>query len=167
MAMKKTVTPAADSLPAFVQAAASRIPQGPKTFEGFITHVRKARPAIANALENSVCESFPNRPEDDFVVVFSPENASMYQALLTSTASIQELQRLTQEYFGVSKRVLVESKATTEVSIAEKREREIQSREQSAKDAVANHPIIAEARALFGGELGPIELTSKDEGERG
>jgi DNA polymerase-3 subunit gamma/tau len=169
MAMKKPAPPATsvgDALPAFASAAASRLPQGPKTFEGFVAHVRKARPGIANALENAICESFPTKPEDDFVVTFSPENASLYQAMLSSTAAIAELQRFTNEYLGLPKRVLVEVKSTGKLSVAEQREQDLQNREKSAKDAVANHPIIAEARALFGGELGPIELTSQDEGER-
>jgi DNA polymerase-3 subunit gamma/tau len=169
MAMKQAAPPATsvgDALPAFATAAASRLPQGPKTYEGFVAHVRKARPGIANALENAICESFPAKPEDEFVVTFSPENASLYQAMLTSTAAISELQRFTNEYLGLPKRVLVEVKATGKLSVAEQREQDLQNREKSAKEAVANHPIIAEARALFGGELGPIELTSKDEGDR-
>lgn len=168
--MKKTVTPAKDSLPEIASAAASRVPQEPKSYASFIEHVRKSRPAIANALENALCDAFPTRPEDEFIVVFSPKNASMYQAILTSASAITELQKFTLEYLGVSKRVLVEVKETGRLSVAEQRELELSNREKSAKDAVANHPIISEARTLFGGELGPIELMgrneTRNEGER-
>ena len=150
----------------FANAGASRTPTGPKTFEGFIAHVRASRPAIANALENAVCESFPTSNEKDFVVAFSPENDALYHGLLTSNAALAEFQKFTLEYFGVVKRILVEVKATGEVSLAERREKDYANREKIAKDAAANHPLIAEARALFGGELGPIELASGDEGEK-
>lgn len=64
------------------------------------------------------------------------------------------------------KRVVVEVKETAEVSLAVRRENDYANRERIAKDAAANHPLIAEARALFGGELGPIELAGGDEGEK-
>ncbi len=147
-------------------AGAARHPIGSLSFEGFIAHVRRSRPAIANALENAVCDKFPSLDQEDFVVCFSPSEANLYQAMLTNVASMAELQRLTQEYFGVARRVLVEVRETGETSLAEKREKDFAFREKSAKDAVANHPLIAEARALFGGELGPIEFSSSSEQER-
>jgi DNA polymerase-3 subunit gamma/tau len=145
---------------------ASRVPVGPKTFEGFISHVRGPRPAIANALENAICDKFPTAVDPDFVVAFSPENAALYHGLLTSNAALAEFQKFTLEYFGMVKRVLVEVKETGEVSLAERREKDYANREKIAKDAAANHPIIAEARALFGGELGPIELVNPNEGDK-
>jgi DNA polymerase III subunit gamma/tau len=160
MAMKKTATPVSETI---ANLGASRIPVGPKSFEGFIAHVRATRPAIANALENAVCASFPTTPEKDFIVTFSPENDALYHGLLTSTAALAEFQKLTGEYFGTVKRVLVEVKESTEVSLAERREQDYANREKIAKDAAANHPLITEARALFGGELGPIELTNPGE----
>lgn len=138
-------------------------PAGIRTFEGFISHLRASRAAMANALENSVCEKFPASPEDDFIIVFSPQNASLYQALLTSVAATGELQKFTAEYLGYSKRLSVEVKETGLLSSAEKREQDFESREKQARNAVTNHPLIAEARALFGGELGPIELLDKHE----
>lgn len=42
--------------------------------------------------------------------------------------------------------------------MAEKKEREIKAREKLAVDTAMNDPIIREAKALFGAELGPIEL---------
>lgn len=133
-------------------------PIGPKTFEGFISYLRSSRAAMANALENSVCEKFPTHPEEDFIIVFSPQNANLYQALLTSIAAIGEFQKFTTEYLGFAKRLTVEVKQTGVLSSAEKREQDFESREKLARNAVTNHPLIAEARALFGGELGPIEL---------
>ena len=145
---------------------ASRRPVGPKTFEGFIAHVRGSRPAIANALENAICDKFPTDSDPDFSVAFSPENAALYHGLLTSNAALSEFQKFTAEYFGMVKRVVVEVKETAEVSLAVRRENDYANRERIARDAAANHPLIAEARALFGGELGPIELAGGDEGEK-
>jgi len=59
---------------------------------------------------------------------------------------------------GFAKRLTIEAKPTGLLSSAEKREKDFESREKLARSAVTNHPLIAEARALFGGELGPIEL---------
>lgn len=157
MVMKKAQT--VDAAPA---APVSR-PVGIRTFEGFIAHLRSSRAAMANALENSVCEKFPMNPEDDFIIVFSPQNASLYQALLTSVAAAGEIQKFTSEYLGYAKRLVVEVKETGLLSSAEKREQDFESREKQARNAVTNHPLIAEARALFGGELGPIELLDKNE----
>jgi DNA polymerase-3 subunit gamma/tau len=160
MAMKSAASTVAKTI---TNLGASRVPAGPKTFEGFIAHVRATRPAIANALENAVCASFPTTVEKEFIVNFSPENDALYHGLLTSAAALAEFQKLTLEYFGVVKRVLVEVKETGEVSLAERREQDYATREKIAKDAAANHPLIAEARALFGGELGPIELANTEE----
>ena len=44
-------------------------------------------------------------------------------------------------------------------SLASKKKRENENRERAAKEAAQNHPIIREARSLFGSELGPIEIT--------
>jgi DNA polymerase-3 subunit gamma/tau len=172
IAMKKAAT--AETLSKFnivkeaaLHAGASRTPLEKRTFEGFITHVRQSRPAIANALENAICERFPETNDQDFVVIFSPQNAALYHGLLTSTAALSEFQKFTLEYFGVIKRVVVEVKETKEVSLAERRENDYANREKIAKDAAANHPLIAEARALFGGELGPIELSDRGEDRGG
>jgi hypothetical protein len=42
------------------------------------------------------------------------------------------------------------------------KERELKEKSEAAKRAVANHPIITEARSLFGGELSPVELIDAD-----
>jgi hypothetical protein len=166
MALKKTsVAPVVESIVAQAHAGASRVPPGPKTFEGFIAHVRASRPGIATALENAVVVSFPDVLEKDFIVAFSPANDALYRGMLTSASALAEFQKFTLEYFGATKRILVEVKETGEVSLAEKRAKEFAQREKTAKDAAANHPLIAEARALFGGELGPIEFATSDERE--
>ena len=166
MALKKTATaPVVESIVAQAHAGASRVPPGPKTFEGFIAHVRASRPGIATALENAVVVSFPDVLEKDFIVAFSPANDALYRGMLTSASALAEFQKFTLEYFGATKRILVEVKETGEVSLAEKRAKEFAQREKTAKDAAANHPLIAEARALFGGELGPIEFATSDEKE--
>ncbi len=140
------------------KASPRPVPTGVKSYEGFISFIRGSRAAMANALENAICEKFPASAEDDFIVVFSPQNANLYQALLTSVAAMSEMQKFTSEYLGYMKRLSVEVKETGLLSSAQKREQDFESREKLARNAVTNHPLIAEARALFGGELGPIEL---------
>ena len=45
-------------------------------------------------------------------------------------------------------------------SQAQARDREARAREEAARRAVIQHPVVQEARALFGGELGPVERTA-------
>jgi DNA polymerase-3 subunit gamma/tau len=164
-ALKKTAmeraTPDSSTTPA--SAPIGKGVDGPRSYDRFISFVRKSRAAMANALENAVCESFPEKEGDEFIVVFSPQNASVYQALLSSLPAITEMQKLTYEYFGATKRLIIEVKDTGTLSIAERKERDRTDQEQYAKNAVLNHPVIAEARALFGGDLGPIELTPQNQ----
>ena len=70
---------------------------------------------------------------------------------------------LTKEYFGKPLRLIVELKEGGE-SLADRKDRQYKDRQEKARQAVQSHPIIQEAKSLFGGELGPIELTDNDGG---
>jgi hypothetical protein len=130
--------------------------QGPKTWEGLIAHIRQTRPLLASMLEHTHCG-----PMGELLEISVRPEESYYREQLTSKVYSEQLVTLGKEYLGHHVRVKVEIKESGE-SLAEKRTREHDARETAAKNAVNNHPIITEAKALFGGELGPIELVHKE-----
>ena len=136
------------------------------TWEGFIEHVRQTRPLLASFLEHANCEKLPgvaglmSTDEDILDLTFKPED-STFKEQIQSRVYTEQLLTLGKDYFKRHMRTRVELKAGGE-SLAAKRERERDQREQAARQRAQNHPIIAEAKSLFGGELGPIEL--KDPG---
>jgi len=157
--------PVSASTPAVEEKATTPAYTGPKTWEAFIEFIRNRRPLLGSVLEHAYCENFPVSNDQEFVVCFRTD-ATYYQGQIASKAYLDQLHLLTKEFFGVSKRILVETKDSV-VSLAQQREDERVRQEESAKHAVQNHPVIAEARSLFGGELGPIELLNPASEEGG
>jgi DNA polymerase-3 subunit gamma/tau len=125
------------------------------TWEGFIDQVRKTRPLLASILEHAHCEGV-NEAEGGLLISIPPNDA-YYKDQLSSKIYNEQLLNLSKEYFGRALRIQIELRDAGE-SVASKRDRELKDRERTARSAAQNHPIILEARALFGGELGPIEL---------
>jgi DNA polymerase III subunit gamma/tau len=136
------------------------------SWEGFVAHVKQSRPLLASILDHAVCVQFPEtsgtHPSTDDIlsIAFKPSN-DYFHKQLQSRAYTEQLLALTQQFFSRAVRIdlqLIERGATQEESVATRREREKKEREKIARHAVENHVIIREAKALFGGELGPIEL---------
>lgn len=133
------------------------IPQE-KSWEGFIDHVRKSRPLLASILEHSSCNSsFPDIMNDKSIFIyFSPQEA-YFREQLQSRIYQDQLSHLTKEYFKSVIRLQIELKEVGE-SPAARKDREQKERIADIKKKAQNHPTILEARSLFGGELGPIEI---------
>ncbi len=148
-------------------------PKGPLSFESFIEHVRGSRPLLASILEHGNCVQSPSSDSSSgadaiLQIVFAPDD-SYYKDQLASRAYYDQLVNLSREYFGRAVRVMTEIRdgAQPVESVATRREREQKERETKIRSVAQNHPIIREAKSLFGGELGPIELTeSVDHAER-
>ena len=136
------------------EAAPAVTANGPKTWEGFIAHVRKTRPLLASILEHGHCE---NAVEQELQICYPPKEA-YYREQLQSRIYSEQVVTLSKEYFGRAVKIQIDVREGGE-SLAARREREHKEREQTARKAAQNHPMILEAKALFGGELGPIELT--------
>jgi hypothetical protein len=134
------------------------------SWEGLIAHVRPHRPLLASILEHGSCVSFPKdaQSESELLICFRPEDA-YFREQLQSRVYSEQLSGMCKEYFGKHVRIRIELRDSVE-SLAGRREREIKEREQRAKDSAQNHPIILEAKALFGGELGPIEILDSETG---
>jgi len=126
---------------------------GPKNWEGFISHVRKTRPLLASMLEHGHCAS----ELDQELMISYPPKDGYYREQLQSRVYSEQLLTLSKEYFGKAVKIQIEVREGGE-SVAGRRERELKDREQGARTKAQNHPMILEAKALFGGELGPIEL---------
>ena len=91
-----------------------------------------------------------------FYIYFSPHEAHFKDQLQSKGYQAQLLQ-LSKDYFGSTVRLQVEFKEAGE-SLASRKQREQQERQVSIKDRAEHHPIIMEAKSLFGGKLGPINI---------
>ena len=123
--------------------------------------VRKARPLLATTLEYAAAAEMPNLASvspPSLIIAFRPEDSYKKDQLLARAYS-DDLNQLTQQYFGRPIAIQCLVKEGLGESLVSRRERERKDREQGVRTTVYNHPIIQEAKALFGGELGPIEFT--------
>jgi DNA polymerase-3 subunit gamma/tau len=162
--------PATTAAPAQSSAASAQpapIPSGPRTWEGFIDHVRKTRPLLASILEHGTGADLSE--EEQRLSLFYKAEESYYLKQLQMRTYIDQFQSLSKDYFGKPIRLLAElmgeGKESGE-SLADKKTRVAKERQDQAREKAQNHPIIREAQSLFGGELGPIELSDVEpEGE--
>ena len=126
-----------------------------RSWEGFVQFVRSQRPLVGSFLEHAAAGS-PG--ETELEIAFKPEDGYKKDQL-TSKLYTDTLNQLIQTYFGKPLKLKLSTRTeNTGESMAEKKEREIKAREKLAVDTAMNDPIIREAKALFGAELGPIEL---------
>ena len=130
---------------------------GPRDWENFCSFIKAKRPLLGAVLEHASCEQFPDGVGQDFVICFSEKEASYYREQLQTRTYQEELILLTKEFFGRSIRVQAEIRATV-LSLAEKKERQREEWEANVRARAAAHPILNEARTLFGAEIGAIEL---------
>jgi DNA polymerase-3 subunit gamma/tau len=137
---------------------------GPRTWEGFIEFVRQTRPLLSSILEHGSLASSATGEniESELAIFYRPEE-SYYHKQLQNRSYTDQLLVLTKDYFGKPVRLQVEIRDGGE-SVADRKERVLKEREEKARAAVHSHPIIQEAKSLFGGELGPSELLEKEGG---
>lgn len=136
--------------------------QEPKShnWEFFIDLVRQRRPLLASILEHAAGAELPSGDPSQPAVLeifFKPQDA-YFRGQLQSRVYQEQMQNLCKEAFGRPVRLAVESRESGE-SVAQRRDREAKVQEQSIRSQAENHPILREARTLFGGELGPILLS--------
>jgi hypothetical protein len=132
-----------------------------KTWEGFIDHVRASRPLLASILEHSSTNQIPTSADDKTFLIFFSLQEAYFREQLQSRIYQEQLTFFSKEYLGHPVRLLIELKDSGE-SLAAKKERVKKELQASIKEKVHNHPIILEAKSLFGGELGPIEIKEAD-----
>jgi DNA polymerase-3 subunit gamma/tau len=149
--------------------APAAAPAPAKTFEGFIQHIRQNRPFLASVMEHLHPEALPSAQENKLHLVCIPSEA-FYREQLQNKQNLEPLLQFVREYFSATTQIRIEVAAednplAKKETIAARKEREAREHEERARDAAANHPVIREAQALFGGELSPIEVIPAD-GER-
>ncbi len=171
--MDGTPTPKAPSLPSLhtpispsvsskVSSAETSHPIS-KSWEGLIESIRKSRPLIASILEHATSNRLPNSstpPADRIVQIYFPPEEAYFKEQLQSRIYQEQLVQLSKEYLGIQIRFQIElkdKKSNTE-SLAARKDREQKERLASIRDQAQNHPMILEAKSLFGGELGPIDV---------
>ncbi|MBL7715465.1 MAG: DNA polymerase III subunit gamma/tau [Bdellovibrionales bacterium] len=144
-------------------AKASAPVSATKTWDGFVQMIKETRPLLANILEHGVPETLPSDPTSDGVLTlcFRPED-SYFKEQLAARSYSEQMLAFGKTYFERVIRVKLELKNVGE-TVASRREKDREDREVAAKNAAKNHPIITEAKALFGGDLGPIELVREDD----
>lgn len=144
--------PATLTLEAPASKPTATVPNTP-TWEGLIDHIRKTRPLLASILEHG---TGARSAEGVLSIKYHP-NDLYFKEQLQSRVYQEGMNALTKEYYGAHTRVVVETQDSV-VSTVARREREVKERETNARSAVQSHPMIMEAKALFGGDLSPIEL---------
>ncbi len=147
--------PTEAAAPIFVAPAAPAVP-APKSWETFIAFIKTTRPLLGTVLEHGCSLAIPGETDKVLVIGFSPDEA-YYRDQLQSRVYMDQLGNLVREYFGAGAYCRFDTSAVGE-SVAARNGRESAQREQDVRKAAQNHPIILEAKSLFGGELGPIEL---------
>jgi hypothetical protein len=130
-----------------------------RSWSGLIEFIKEQRPLLAKALENAVYPVFPSEDSADWQILFSTE-ASYFKEQLSSKLYTDDLLKLTKEYFGRPLKPAIELKEGIQ-SPAALKQQAIEQKESQIKKSALDHPLIKEAKALFGGELGPIELNLK------
>lgn len=129
-----------------------------KTWEGLIDHIRKSRPLLASILEHATNNRLPQFQNSDktLFICFSPQEA-YFREQLQSRVYQEQLSQLSKEFFGTPVRLQIDLRDAGE-SVAARKDREQKERVASIREQAQNHPIIQEAKSLFGGELGPIAI---------
>jgi len=144
-----------------------------RRWEQFVDLVRIARPLLASILEHARPGSAEFTPGSggELELHFATAD-TYYRDQVQSRVYVEQLSALGSEFFGEPIRFKLELRDTETASgatansetIAARKDRLHREREDAARDAARNHPILAEARSLFGGELSPIELLPADNG---
>lgn len=151
--------------PSVTPSQSSPPPAAAPTWEGFIAQTKKVRPLLGSFLEHAIEAQLPTPESGEFKIFFKPEDSYKCEQLQTSIYA-EQIQNCAAQYFGSAMKPLIVRLALKKApgeSLFEKRTREQQQLTQKARDAVQNHPIIREAKALFGGELGEIHMASSSQ----
>lgn len=139
-------------------------------WEGFIAFIRQSRPLLASILDHGVCLKWPNSSEKAVGAILSigfPSSNAYFHKQIQSQVYSEQLSVLGQQYFLRPVRIeaqLMEAQDAQGESVAFRRERERAEKEKAAREAVAQHPLIREAKSLFGGELGAVEIFEREGG---
>jgi hypothetical protein len=116
------------------------------------------RPLLASILENGspIGGSFMPTQDGELALAFRPSEG-FYKDQLQARAYHEQMMALGREFFGKNVRFRIELQETGE-TLADRKQKEKVSRDEEARAAVRNHPIITEARSLFGGDVSNLVI---------
>jgi DNA polymerase-3 subunit gamma/tau len=138
--LEKTVTPA-------------------RSWSDFIEFVRPKRPLLATILEHGRCDEFPS---SQGILVLLGEGDHYYRDQLQAKTFSDQVHQLVEEYLGKAYRVQYELRAGVQSAAVEREENRMKHEAKIRAEAQA-HPLIQEAKALFGVDVGPIEIVGAGE----
>ncbi|MEN9722570.1 MAG: hypothetical protein RJB38_556 [Pseudomonadota bacterium] len=146
-------------------------PSPSRSYEGFVEHVRQQRPLLASVLEHFHAEQLPSLHQHRLALVCLPHEG-FYREQLINKSNAEPLFTFARDYFGAATQVAVEIAASDQTlgaseTIAARKARETREQEERSKQVAANHPVIREAKNLFGGELSPIEIRNPEDPSEG
>jgi DNA polymerase-3 subunit gamma/tau len=136
-----------------------------KSWEGFVHFVKSNRPFLGSLLEHANNLSIPTRESPDLKISF-PSTDQYKKGQLETRDYQKQLTQMTQDYFwgansGITSGIEITLQSAQErpvESIAARKDREFKTEEHNARQTVENHPLIQEARSLFGAEIQSIEF---------
>ena len=161
-----TVTPIMMAAKSEVPIKMEVVPPAPvksleKTWEGFIESVRGTKPLLASILEHGSPGKIPSATSSILEIFYRADN-SYFCEQLQSRGYSQQLASLAKDYFDQHIRVAASINESGE-SVIEKKEKSEKLKQAQAQAAAKSHPLIMEAKSLFGGELGPIEILEEND----
>lgn len=130
------------------------------SWEGLIDAVRASRPLLASVLEHGACLQTPRKDSDVLEIGYRTED-SYFSDQLKSRVYAEQLQQLARAYFGRNVRIQVTQGDHAAPSLAQQKASAHAEKKEQILSHAQNHPVIIEAKSLFGGELGPIEVSSE------
>ncbi len=135
-------------------------------WESIVNQIRASRPLIASLLEHAVGVEFTptshlQQPGSELQLLLTFRAEDVYfRDQLQSRVYQELLVRLLRETLQRTVRIQIELKNLSGApeSLAAKQERLQHEQRQQVHEAAVTHPVLKEARLLFGGELGAIEI---------
>lgn len=152
---RPTPTPVISPAPPVVSPTPVSSPEKDRSVEGFLAAAKQSRPLLGSLLEHAIDLQLQ---ENQLKITYRQEASYKAEQIQAKTYQAQ-VNQLVRSYFGnsVSYKIEIIQDEGGE-SIAERKARERAESDAKAKSEAENHPIIQEAKSLFGAQLGPIEL---------
>ena len=134
---------------------------GPRTWEGFIELCFDEKPVLAVTLESVVEWKLPDAGDPAFKLGFRERDKIKAEQIMQKVFRDQ-LTQTAEDYFELKVMPEVYFSTHTGESVAEKTNRLQEEVKNQKMQAILNHEVVQEAKALFGAELTHVELLERD-----
>lgn len=137
--------------------------QRERTWEDMIQSAFAQAPVVSVLLESAVRAELPTDQKRELNVYFKNEQSAIADQL-KQKAFRESMNNFLVSYFGYPVVVNVSASETTGESIAERTKREEKNSYDLKLKAVHSHPVIQEAKSLFGADLTALHFTDEGSG---